>query len=79
MEIQVLANEEFIVQSQEIEYIIETSRSKWQPYIYIFFIILYNILKIQTVLELDFRAVKFLFFPRRDLNPHHWYTAAPFA
>ena len=32
-----------------------------------------------TVLELDFRAVKFLFFPRRDLNPHHWYTAAPFA
>jgi hypothetical protein len=33
----------------------------------------------QTVLELDFRAVKFLFFPRRDLNPHHWYTAAPFA
>jgi hypothetical protein len=33
----------------------------------------------QTVLELDFRAVKFLFSPRRDLNPHHWYTAAPFA
>jgi hypothetical protein len=33
----------------------------------------------QTVLELDFRAVKFLFFPRQDLNPHHWYTAAPFA
>ena len=33
----------------------------------------------QTVLELDFRAVKFLFFPRRDLNPHHYYTAAPFA
>ena len=25
----------------------------------------------QTVLELDFRAVKFLFFPRRDLNTHH--------
>ena len=25
----------------------------------------------QTVLELDFRAVKFLFFPRRNLNPHH--------
>jgi hypothetical protein len=24
---------------------------------------------------LYFRAVKFLFFPRRDLNPHHWYTA----
>jgi hypothetical protein len=33
----------------------------------------------QTVLELDFRAVKFLFFPRRDLNPHHCYTAVPFA
>ena len=33
----------------------------------------------QTVLELDFRAVKFLFFSRRDLNPHHWYTASPFA
>jgi hypothetical protein len=33
----------------------------------------------QTVIELDFRAVNFLFFPRRDLNPHHWYTAAPFA
>jgi hypothetical protein len=33
----------------------------------------------QTVLEFDFRAVKFLFFPRRDLNPHHCYTAAPFA
>ena len=33
----------------------------------------------QTVLELDFRAVKFLFFPRRDLNSHHWYIAAPFA
>ena len=33
----------------------------------------------QTVLELDFRAVKFLFFARRDLNSHHWYTAAPFA
>ena len=25
----------------------------------------------QTVLELDFRSVTFLFFPRRDLNPHH--------
>ena len=48
-----------------------------------FFIILYNIIYVwklnQTVLELDFRAVKFVFFPRRDLNPHHWYTAAPFA
>ena len=29
----------------------------------------------QTVLEFDFWAVKFLFFPRRDLNSHHWYTA----
>ena len=29
------------------------------------------------MLELDFWAVKFLFFPRRDLNSHHWYTAAP--
>jgi hypothetical protein len=27
----------------------------------------------QTVLVLDFSSVKFLFFPRRDLNPHHWY------
>ena len=33
----------------------------------------------QTVLELDFWAVKFLFFPRRDLNSHHWCTAAPIA
>jgi hypothetical protein len=24
-------------------------------------------------------AVKFSFFPRRDLNSHHWYTAAPIA
>jgi hypothetical protein len=28
------------------------------------------------VLELDFRAVKFLFFPRRDLNPHHIYICS---
>ena len=28
----------------------------------------------QPVLELDFKAVNFLFFPRRDLNPHHWYA-----
>ena len=34
-------------------------------YIYIYIYIKLN----QTVLELDFRAVKFLFFPRRDLNP----------
>jgi hypothetical protein len=33
----------------------------------------------QTVLELYFWAVKFLFFPRRDLNSHHWYTATPIA
>jgi hypothetical protein len=33
----------------------------------------------QAVLELYFRAVKSVFFPRRDLNSHHWYTAAPFA
>jgi hypothetical protein len=63
---------------------VQTSRSKWQPYnisvpldlkvtkdtrlilnsIYVWKL---N----QTVLELDFRAVKFLFFPRQDLNPHH--------
>jgi hypothetical protein len=30
----------------------------------------------QTVLELDFRSVKFLFFPRRNLNAHHWYMYA---
>ena len=33
----------------------------------------------QTVLELDLWADKFLFFHRRDLNSHHWYTAAPIA
>ena len=44
----------------------------WDIYIYVWKL---N----QTVLELDFRAVKFLFFPRRDLNSHHWYTAAQFA
>jgi hypothetical protein len=27
-----LYNEEFIIQSQEIKYIIQTSRNKWQPY-----------------------------------------------
>jgi hypothetical protein len=47
-------------------------------YIYIY-IYIYVWKLNQTVLELDFRAVKFLFFPRRDLNPHNWYTAAPFA
>ena len=29
----------------------------------------------QTVLELDFRAVKFLFFPRQDLNLVEWSDA----
>jgi hypothetical protein len=39
-------------------------------YIYIY-IYIYTRLKIKpNVLELDFRAVKFFFFPRRDLNPH---------
>ena len=33
----------------------------------------------QAVLELDFWADKVLFFPRRDLNSHHWYTSAPIA
>ena len=48
--------------------------------VYIYIYIYIYVWKLnQTVLELDFRAVTFLFFPRRDLNPHHWYTAAPFA
>jgi hypothetical protein len=34
------------------------------------YIIIYVWKLSQTVLE-------FLFFPLRDLNPHHWYTAAP--
>jgi hypothetical protein len=33
--------------------------------------LIYIPLKIQPVLELDFWAVKFLFFPRRDLSSHH--------
>jgi hypothetical protein len=46
------------------DYIPPVSLSKLYIYIYV--------CKLnQTVLELDFRAVKFLFFPRRDLNPHH--------
>jgi hypothetical protein len=66
--------------------------SKWQPYNITVPLdlkvtkdtrLILNIIYVwkvnQTVLELDFRAVKFLFFPPRDLNPHHWYTAAPFA
>ena len=48
-------------------------------YIFYYYIYIYVWKLNQTVLELDFRAVKFLFFPRWDLNPHHWYTAAPFA
>ena len=45
-------------------------------YIYIYIYIYIYVWKLnQTVLELDFIAVKFLFFPRRDLNPHHCYTA----
>ena len=34
-------------------------------------IYIYTHLKIKPVLELDFRAVKFLFFLQQDLNPHH--------
>jgi hypothetical protein len=30
----------------------------------------------QTVLELDIWADKFVFFPWRNLNSHHWYTTA---
>ena len=49
-------------------------------YKYIYIYIYIYVWKLnQTLLELDFRAVKFLFFPRRDLNPHYWYTAASFA
>ena len=54
------------------------SKILWYFYIYIY-IYIYVWKLNQTVLELDFRAVKCLFFPRRDSNPHHWYTAAPFA
>ena len=44
----------------------------FQTFIYIYiYIYIFIRLKIKPVLELDFRAVKFLFFPRRDLNPHH--------
>ena len=86
-------NEEFIIQSHEIKYIIQTSRSKWQPYnisvpldlkvtqeTRLILNIIYVWKSNQTVLELDFWAVNFfLFFPRRDLNSHHSYTAAPIA
>ena len=58
----------------EFHYTLNSPYFKQYIYIYIY------VWKLnQTVLELDFRAVKFLFFPRRDLNPHHCYTAAPFA
>jgi hypothetical protein len=66
--------------------------SKWQPYnisvpldikVTCDTRLILNIIYVwklnQTGLELDFWAVKFLFFPRRDLNSHHWYTAAPIA
>jgi hypothetical protein len=75
-----------------VKYIIQTSRSKWQPYNISVPLdlkvtkdtrLILNIIYVwklnQTVLELDFWAVKFLFFPRRDFNTHYWYTAAPFA
>ena len=39
-------------------------------YFDIYYIYIYIRLKIKPK-ELDFRAVKFLFFPQRDLNPHH--------
>ena len=43
-------------------------------YIYIYIYILS-----ETVWEVDLWADKCLFFPRRDLNSHHWYTTAPIA
>jgi hypothetical protein len=65
----------FIIQSQEIKYIIQTSRSKWKPYNISVPLdlkvtlkdtrLIQNIIYVwklnQTVLELDFRAVKLLF------------------
>jgi hypothetical protein len=54
----------------------ETQLFHSKQYIYIY---IYVWKLNQTVLESDFWAFKFLFFPRRDLNSHHWYTAAPFA
>ena len=59
-------------------YTISLQRVALCVYLYIYIFIYFWKLN-QTVLVLGFRAVKFLFFPRRDLNPHHWYTAAPFA
>jgi hypothetical protein len=70
------------MQSQEIKYIIQMSRSKWQPCNMSVPLdpkvtkdtrLILNIIYVwklnQTVLELDFRAVKFVFFPRRNLSP----------
>ena len=46
-------------------------------YIYIYIYIYTHIWKLnQTVLELDFRAVNFLFFPRQDLNYVQKYLSA---
>jgi hypothetical protein len=51
-----------------------TINKDFEPFFFLFiyiYIYIYVWKLNQTVLELDFRAVKFLFFPRRDLNPHH--------
>ena len=60
---------------QPVSYVIPCAMH-WGIFMYIY---IYVWKLNQTVLELDFRAVKFLFIPRWDLNPHHCYTAAPFA
>ena len=65
-------------------YPLNSNRDKYRIYVINQLCLLYKYIYIyiyvwklnQTVLELDFRAVKFLFFPRRDLNPHHCYTAS---
>ena len=52
----------------------ETANNIYLYALYIYIFIYIYVWKLnQSVLELDFRAVKFVFFPRRDLNPHHWY------
>jgi hypothetical protein len=55
----------------------------WYKQLYIhnvYIMCIYIRLKIKpNRVELDFWAFQFLFFPRRDLNSHHWYTAAPIA
>jgi hypothetical protein len=74
----------------KVESILYKHLSKWQPYnisvpmdlkVTCDTRLILNIIYVwklnQTVLELDFWAVKLLFFPRRDLNSHHWSTAAP--